>query len=89
MPNFARSSACHCGASWGEHRTASRSASPVARSSAATSPASIVLPTPTPSAISSLRDVLGNAHHQRDELVVPGADSERRERSEWACTGAK
>ncbi len=53
MPNLVRSSACHCSASAGLHSTASPRASPWASSSAATSPASIVLPMPTSSAISS------------------------------------
>ena len=52
-PNFPCSSACHCGASWGEHSTTNRWASPLATSSAAIRPASTVLPTPTPSAMSS------------------------------------
>lgn len=53
MPNFSRSSPCHCSASDGEHSTASRVASPCASSSLAMSPASIVLPMPTSSEISS------------------------------------
>ena len=47
MPNFSRSSRCHCSASAGEHSTASRWALPWASSSAAMSPASMVLPMPT------------------------------------------
>lgn len=47
MPNFDRSSSCHCSASAGEQSTAKPAASPWARSSVAISPDSTVFPTPT------------------------------------------
>ncbi len=76
MPNLVRSSACHCGASCGEHRTASRSASPVARSSATIRPGLDCLADPDAVGDQQPGGVLGGGHHQRHELVVPRGDGE-------------
>ena len=53
MPNLVRSSSSHCSARAGGQSTASPFASPRARSSAAMSPDSTVLPMPTSSQIAS------------------------------------
>ena len=52
--NFSESSLCHCSHKCGGHNTTSLLTSPRSSSSRAISPASIVLPIPTSSAMSSL-----------------------------------
>ncbi len=81
MSNLSRSSRCHCSARAGEHSTASRRASPWASSSAAISPASMVLPMPTSSAMSSRTASWRSAMQQRDELVGARLDARCRPRS--------
>ena len=89
IPNFVRSSDCHCGASWGEHSTASRCASPHGQEFCRDQASFDRLADADTVGDQQPRGLLGCGHHQRYELIVARADGQLREGAERASRGPK
>ncbi|OAI38631.1 hypothetical protein AYO38_09190 [bacterium SCGC AG-212-C10] len=80
----------HCSQRCGGQSTASRRAMPRSSNSRAMRPASIVLPTPTSSAMRSrTHGLVSKSHDQRDELVGPRSDRDLANATGWAGAGAQ